>query len=120
MPLSHYHEEERPWGGFTQFTENEPVTVKLIHVLPGMRLSLQTHENRSEYWRVVEGGGTAEVAGVETPLMEGVSVEIPIRAPHRLTAGPEGILVLELAFGAFDEEDIIRLRDDFGRADGTP
>ena len=35
---------ERPWGQFQQFVSNEVVTVKIITVDPGQRLSLQTHK----------------------------------------------------------------------------
>jgi hypothetical protein len=37
---------ERPWGDFQQFVSNERVTVKIITVQPGYRLSLQTHDHR--------------------------------------------------------------------------
>ena len=32
---------QRPWGAFQQFVSNEQVTVKIITVQPGHRLSLQ-------------------------------------------------------------------------------
>jgi mannose-1-phosphate guanylyltransferase/mannose-1-phosphate guanylyltransferase/mannose-6-phosphate isomerase len=34
---------------------------------------------------------------------------------HHIEAGPEGISWLEIAFGEFDEADIIRLEDKYGR-----
>ena len=47
---------ERPWGHFDQFATNEPVTVKIITVEPGHRLSLQRHHLR--------GGQTEEPLGI--------------------------------------------------------
>ena len=47
--------QERPWGQFEQFVSNERVTVKIITVQPGHRLSLQTHDNRGEFWQVLDG-----------------------------------------------------------------
>ena len=46
---------ERPWGDFQQFVSNETVTVKIITVQPGHRLSLQRHEHRGEMWQVLDG-----------------------------------------------------------------
>ena len=107
--------DERPWGSFKRFTENEPTTVKIIQVSPGKRLSLQTHERRSEYWFVLEGSGTAEIGGVEHALEPGHEMHIGVKEKHRLSAGSDGIRILELAFGYFHEDDIERLHDDYGR-----
>lgn len=116
MPLPHYYKEERPWGSFERFTENDVSTVKILHVAPGKRFSLQKHAKRAEFWRCIEGSGVATIDGVETPLSVGNEVLIPIGATHRLTAGNEGIAVLEIITGEYDENDIERLEDDFGRA----
>lgn len=107
--------DERPWGSFDQFTANEASTVKIIRVAAGQRLSLQRHAGRAEYWRALSGSGTAEIDGAENPLTPGASVWIPQGAAHRLSAGPDGIEVLEIALGHFDENDIERLEDDYGR-----
>lgn len=107
--------DERPWGSFDQFTKNTPSTVKTITVKSGMRLSLQRHQHRAEFWHCISGTGTAEVDGVSHPLSRGIEVFIPVGATHRLTASPEGVTILEIAFGEFDEEDIERIEDDFGR-----
>ena len=45
---------ERPWGQFQQFVSNEQVTVKIITVQPGHRLSLQRHDHRGEMWQVLD------------------------------------------------------------------
>lgn len=109
------YREERPWGSFEQFTHDEPSTVKIIRVNPGARLSLQRHAKRAEFWQVLDGAGTAEVDGTAIPLAPGVRVAIPLGATHRLSGGPDGLAVLEIATGEFDENDIERLEDDFGR-----
>ena len=59
------YSEERPWGKFEQFCHNEEVTVKIITVNPNSRLSLQYHNNRDEFWRVLKGKGQF-VLGEET------------------------------------------------------
>ncbi len=113
-PIQILH-DDRPWGSFDRFTENESSTVKTIQVLPGKRLSLQTHRHRSEYWYVLEGAGNAEIGGIVQALTPGSEVHIPIGETHRLSAGDAGIRILEIAFGHFDEDDIVRLDDDYGR-----
>ena len=42
-------------------------------------------------------------------------VNIGIREKHRISAGKEGIEFLEISFGDFDEEDIVRYEDKYGR-----
>lgn len=115
-PLPHYHHEERPWGAFEQFTANEPSTVKILYVAPGKRLSLQRHAKRSEWWRVIEGDGTVALGSKEYAVSVGDEIEIPVGMLHRLSGGPRGLTVLEIGFGEFDENDIVRVEDDFGRA----
>ena len=114
--LSNHHEENRPWGSFEQFTLNEPTTVKILRVNAENELSLQKHSHHSEYWKVIEGNGTA-IVGTETHEVNvGNVVEIPQGTLHRLKGGENGVAVLEIAFGNFDENDIERVEDDFGRA----
>ena len=116
MPLlRNYHHEDRPWGSFDRFTLNEPSTVKILHVLPGLEFSLQRHEERSECWRVIAGSGTAYISDEERAVGIGDEIDIPVGTLHRLKGGPEGISVLEISFGKFEEDDIERIKDDFGR-----
>ncbi len=115
-PLDTYYKEERPWGSFERFVENEQCTVKFLHVAPDKRFSLQRHRGREEFWRVIRGSGTLELEGEARTLQVGDETLVKIGMAHRLTGGPEGITVLEIAFGEFNEEDIERLEDDFGRA----
>jgi mannose-6-phosphate isomerase len=113
--LSNHHEEQRPWGSFEQFTYNEPSTVKILGVDAGKRFSLQKHAQRSEWWKVIEGDGIAQVNEEERHVAVGDVIELPVGTLHRLTGGEHGIKVLEISFGNFDENDIVRTEDDFGR-----
>ncbi len=110
------YQEERPWGNFRQFTENSPSTVKIITVKAGEVLSLQSHSKRSEFWRVIHGSGIMEIGDVKHNVVEGDEHYIPLGAKHRLSSGPSGIEVLEIATGDFNENDIIRYEDKYGRA----
>ncbi len=90
--------------------------MKILRMNPGQRLSLQRHEHRSEFWKVIEGDGIAYTGTEERAVQLGDEIEIEVGAVHRLTGGEHGCAVLEIAFGEFDEQDLQRLEDDFGRA----
>ena len=106
---------ERPWGNFRQFTKNETSTIKIITVKPNEILSLQSHSHRSEFWHIISGSGTVEIGEVKKDTIAGDEHEIKIGEKHRLGAGPDGLKVLEIATGDFDEGDIVHYEDKYGR-----
>lgn len=108
--------EKRPWGNFVQFVKNEKATVKIISVNPLETLSLQYHERRSEFWRVIGGEGFVTIGDKEIPAGEGDEFTVPVKEKHRMRAGAPGLKVLEISLGEFDENDIVRLEDKYGRA----
>ena len=115
----HTRRSVRPWGEFYGWDSGATWYVKTIYVQPGKRLSLQYHKKRSERWVLVEGDATAVIVEngktVETPLNIGETFIVEKGMTHRLTSEKGGILV-EVAIGsAFDENDIVRVEDDFGR-----
>jgi mannose-6-phosphate isomerase-like protein (cupin superfamily) len=113
------YREDRPWGSFRRLVHNEPCTVKLITVDPGHRLSLQSHDHRAELWTFLDPGGIAEVDGNELHPEPGEQVFIPCGARHRLATTPDAagpVRIMELGFGQFDEDDIVRYEDQYGRA----
>ncbi len=114
--LSQYEKQERPWGNFERFTLNEQTTVKIVTVNPGEAISLQTHEHRDEFWRVLTGSGTVRIGEIDHPAHVGDAFFNSRHSKHRVEGGPEGLTFLEIAFGDFDEKDIARLEDKYGRA----
>lgn len=114
--LSNYEKEIRPWGSFERFTLNEKSTVKLIRVEPGQEFSLQQHAHRDEEWLILQGTGLVTVGEAATEVKPGDNFFVARGTLHRVKGGPEGILFLEIALGEFDEADITRLEDDYGRA----
>jgi mannose-6-phosphate isomerase-like protein (cupin superfamily) len=113
--LTHYEKEERPWGNFERFTLNEKTTVKIITVNAGEAFSLQTHDHRDEFWRVIQGFGVIRIGDSDYEAHEGDMFFCPRHSKHRVTGGPGGTTFLEIAFGDFDENDITRLEDRYGR-----
>jgi mannose-6-phosphate isomerase len=112
--------EKRPWGRFEKFHENQLCTVKLIYVNPNSRLSLQYHNKRSEFWKIVSGTAHMQIDDKYLILKEGQTVEIPQGARHRVEAKETKCIILEISYGPFDEDDIVRLEDDYERRSPTP
>jgi mannose-6-phosphate isomerase len=110
------YSESRPWGRFEKFHENKSCTVKLIYVNTNSRLSLQYHKKRSELWKVIKGTAMVEIEGKTRTLEAGETITIPRRAKHRVLALESECTILEIAYGRFDENDIVRLDDDYKRA----
>jgi mannose-1-phosphate guanylyltransferase/mannose-1-phosphate guanylyltransferase/mannose-6-phosphate isomerase len=114
--LSAYEKDVRPWGQYERFTRDEPATVKIITVDPHEAFSLQTHAHRAEFWRILDGSGTVTVGRAVVEAVPGNHFFIPEGMQHRAEGGPNGLRFLEIAFGSFDESDITRLEDRYGRA----
>lgn len=108
--------EERPWGHFERFTLNEPTTVKLVYLDGNKRLSLQYHNNRSEFWKVVKGPVMVQIGEEKRLLQTGESITIPKGTLHRLEGAGIDAIILEISTGDFDEADIVRIEDDYKRA----
>src|SRR5215208_5499221 len=93
---------ERPWGQFQQFASNEPVTVKIITVNPGHRLSLQRHERRAEFWHVLDTAMEVTVDERTWEAQPGEGVWVRRGAIHRMwNKGARPGRVLEIAYGDF-------------------
>lgn len=115
-PRRNVHVDERPWGRFEQYVINSPVTVKIITVDPGCRLSLQWHRNRGEMWRVLDAPLVVTVGERTWSADPEELIWIPEGQIHRVANdGPAPARLLEIAFGDFDEDDITRIEDDYGR-----
>ncbi len=104
----------KPWGKFEEYATNARVTVKIITVKKGGVLSLQSHKGREEHWVALDAGLTAIINGRKRKLKKGQTVVVPRRARHRMMASRTARF-LEVSFGHFDEEDITRYEDRYGR-----
>jgi mannose-6-phosphate isomerase-like protein (cupin superfamily) len=110
--------EDRPWGRYTILYTGPDCQVKRIEVAPGKRLSLQSHQFRAEHWFIVSGTGTAQVGDSTFAIKPGDTIDISILEKHRISADENGTLsFIEVQTGSsFDEQDIVRHQDDFGRS----
>ncbi len=104
------YKEERIWGSFDQFSLNEQTTVKLLYVKKGCHTSLQEHEGREEFWRVISGTPTLIVGDTEKPVIakEKDEFTIPAKHKHQISAPDGDVCILEISRGNFNENDITR------------
>lgn len=110
----------RPWGSYTVLEDADDCKVKRLTVRPGQVLSLQLHHRRSEHWTVVEGVAKVRIGEQEFLLRRNESAYIPMNTVHRLENPTSGdIHLIEVQCGDyFGEDDIVRLEDRYGRAEG--
>lgn len=108
-------EVNRPWGAFKQYAHNQPVTVSLMTIEPNQRLSLQSHANRAELWIVLDDGAAVQVGDAMLLPNAGDEIWIPSETRHRLSSLGPRVRVLEVAFGDWQQGDIVRYADDYAR-----
>jgi mannose-1-phosphate guanylyltransferase/mannose-6-phosphate isomerase len=85
-------------------------------VLPGQRLSLQSHTRRAELWIVLDDGAVVQVGEMAREYKAGEEIWIPANEKHRLScSGEKPVRVLEVAFGNWQQDDIKRYADDYRR-----
>ena len=117
MENSENNFDTRPWGNYEVIDIGSNFQVKRITVLPGKRLSLQSHKYRKEHWIVVLGEAEVVIDDRIFNLKISQSIDIPLGSIHRLSNKTNTDLVLiEIQFGEYlGEDDIIRYEDDFNR-----
>jgi mannose-6-phosphate isomerase len=110
--------DDRPWGSFEVLSDEPSHKVKRLVVRPHERLSYQRHAHRAEHWFIVAGRGLATIEGMPHAVEPGVAVDVPAGSAHRMeNTGDEQLVFIEVQHGdRFDEDDIERLEDDYGRS----
>lgn len=101
---------ERDWGTYEVIKDYKTCKVKELIVQPNRSLSYQVHKNRSEYWYVREGRGTAIIGHDAVELLPGQMYNVPATTWHQLINGTNKPLsIIEIQFGSeCVEEDIVR------------
>jgi mannose-6-phosphate isomerase-like protein (cupin superfamily) len=101
------------------------VSPKILAVAPNKRLSWQYHHRRSEVWRVLEGPvgivrSNTDEEGLLRQYQNGELVTLSRGERHRLVGLDSWGIVAEIwqhmdPANPSNEDDIVRLQDDFGR-----
>jgi mannose-6-phosphate isomerase-like protein (cupin superfamily) len=138
-------DDNRPWGGFFVISEqnapafidhffpmlqkeellNGKLSPKILLVAPNKKLSWQYHHRRSEVWKLIRGEASIirSETDQENPAVQmtiGELVELKKGERHRLVGLSDWGIVAEIwihtdSQNPSDENDIVRLQDDFGR-----
>ncbi len=113
--------DHRDWGSYTvtdvEYDNDDCVRCeKDITVKPGYMLSVQSHDQRRENWKVTSGTLTVVLDGDVITLEPGQEIDIPLGAVHTMTNLSEAPCVVhEIQEGVCAEEDIHRFWDPNGR-----
>lgn len=105
----------KPWGSEELLVLNEPSTVKILHVKKGEMFSLQYHNDRDEFWKILEGNPTIFINEKVIEAKIGDIFNILRGDHHRISAPVNDVSVLEVSTGQFDQNDIVRLEDKYNR-----
>ncbi len=108
-----------------QLSISGKLSPKILLVQPGKKLSWQYHHRRAEIWKLISGKSALiksddDHEKEEIVLSKGDIVELRQGERHRLIGLDQWGIVAEIwqhtdAENPSDEQDIIRLDDDFGR-----
>jgi mannose-6-phosphate isomerase len=114
-----------PEEDFESLKISEKLSPKILIVAPNKRLSWQYHFRRAEIWRCIEGqvavGTSLTDEQKDTTILKiGDKIKLQQGERHRLIGLEDWGVVAEIwqhtdASHPSDEEDIVRLQDDFGR-----
>lgn len=140
-------DDKRPWGGFFVIANESAgvflkefypeidhnllmtnkISPKILMVKPGTRLSWQYHHRRAELWKLIQGkagyiASDTDQQGSVRQMEIGKTLTLPQGQRHRLVGLDEWGIVAEIwqhtdPDNPSDEDDIVRLEDDFGRGD---
>ena len=115
--LSEHVITHRPWGYFENISSNKNHKIKKLTVMPGKKLSLQSHSKRSEHWVVISGIAKVTQNEKEFILNKNESTFIPVNVKHRLVnTSKVPLIIIEVQTGKyFGEDDIKRFEDVYGR-----
>ena len=108
----------RPWGWFERLISMPGYQVKRLYIYPGSKLSLQSHQHRSEHWVVVSGCATVCRDDDVFILEPNESIFIKAEQKHRLANEThDPLIVIEVQTGSYlGEDDIIRYEDVYQRS----
>lgn len=104
---------------------NKKLSPKILVVAPEKRLSWQYHHRRAEVWKLISGNAAivrsdSDLQNEPNDMVTGELVRLMQGERHRLVGKGSWGVVAEIwmhtdANNPSDEEDIIRLEDDFAR-----
>jgi Mannose-6-phosphate isomerase len=108
--------DTRPWGWWKTMINAVDYKIKHIFINPNQKLSLQTHDFRSETWVIAEGSGFIVIGNRRFRAEKGLVFTIPKKEKHRAETEDSSMTIIELQLGSYlGEDDIKRIEDIYGR-----
>lgn len=112
-------------GNFEKINSSGKISPKILMVAPGKRLSWQYHFRRAEIWKCISGTvgvvtSHSDDEGKQIILGKGDYIQLQQGERHRLVGLDTWGVVAEIwqhtdVNNPSNEDDIVRLQDDFGR-----
>ena len=109
----------------SKLSQSGKLSPKILVIKPNKRLSWQYHYRRSEIWSVIKGSikvikSDDDIVRELINLKLGEQIEIKREERHRIIGTDKYALVAEIWIhtdkdNSSDEEDIVRVQDDFNR-----
>lgn len=97
---------KKEWGEIRQLAFNQPCSVKIIEIEPGMSTSYHYHHFREDLWYVLDDGVGVEINGKTYEARRGDEFFIPAGVPHRLFSNSnQKVRIIEIAYGFTEESD---------------
>ena len=108
---------QKPWGSYEIIEKGKNYLIKKIIVTPDAKLSLQSHQYRSEHWIIIEGVANVTIDEVVKELRQNESIFVPKKSKHRIeNNNTKNLVIIEVQYGnILKEEDIIRYKDIYNR-----
>lgn len=102
---------DKIWGKEYLLSKTDKYAFKRLEILQGKNISKQLHRHKHETWHIVEGIGTAIIAGRARPVKPGTTIIIPPGMIHQVRADSEKLIIIEAS--TTELEDIVRFDRSF-------
>ena len=102
---------DKIWGKEYLLVKTDKYAFKRLEIIKGKNISKQLHKKKHETWHIVEGLGTAIIAGRKQSVYPGSTIIIPPGTVHQVRADSEKLVVIEAS--TTELEDIVRFDRSF-------
>lgn len=102
---------DKIWGKEYLLSKTDKYAFKRLEILQGKNISKQLHRHKHETWHIVEGIGTAIIAGRARSVKPGMTIIIPPGMIHQVRADSEKLIIIEAS--TTELEDIVRFDRSF-------
>lgn len=106
---------DKPWGILEQLTHETKSTIQVLKIMKWEELSIHFHKVRDDYWYIVNWEWVANIDGKQVFVKWWELIFLEKYTPHSIRAISNELIILEICFDTFKEEDTYRVQDKYGR-----